>query len=523
MKKLYSLWDVYRFPLITLFIAILLMGFGDFFQNSSITPFINIQNESFQTFCDILKYTGVFWIRLFPILLLVQKLAKRYQDSVPVYTGILAYLAFNIITMYTAQTGLPEYCYMSVMGMSLSTGAAGTLNTITKYPLFTGTVGVILVSRVTEWQYRRSRRRFEYGALGFISNDAWAMIGALAWTSLMALGFSFVWPYVILGVQDVLNYIASDIYNPMNMFMYGLSEQALGILDLQDLIHQPFWFGELGGSWMDSFGQTYAGDINIWTALTSLNVGTRGSGRFITPYYIMNCFAIPALILAAHRMTTDQLVRRRQRGMMILGIVVSILFGITWPADIFLAITAPGLYFIYILGFSLLYAVLPEFSIIVGYSYSGTISTAMPGTFISYIPYITNPDYFSTSLRMLAAGAVYAAAFYYLTKFYYRHLSADFLDGRKNAEFNLAVANAMGGLDNIRLINSTIFSVTVRLYDPSKLDTKALREAGAYRVTQTRAGISVDFGSRSPNIREGISRQIRKAAEKKEEAPQSQG
>ena len=74
MKKWYSLLEVLQFPLKMLFIAIALMGLGDFFVNPNITPYINVTNETILMLCRFLKYLGSFLISIFPMLLVVMLL-----------------------------------------------------------------------------------------------------------------------------------------------------------------------------------------------------------------------------------------------------------------------------------------------------------------------------------------------------------------------------------------------------------------------------------------------------------------
>ena len=192
MKKWYTLIDVFRFPLRVLLIAIILLGTGDFFQNPNILPYINITNETFLTVCKVMEYTGSLLINILPLLLVVKILSRRYEDSVPAYVGIIAYLLFNIVTMYASSTTLPTYCYTSILGIQTSQVSSVVSTGTLKYPLLTGFIGTVFVVWITKWCYAKSRRRFTYGVLAFIDNDTWSFITTLVFTALSAILLAFV-------------------------------------------------------------------------------------------------------------------------------------------------------------------------------------------------------------------------------------------------------------------------------------------------------------------------------------------
>ena len=69
----------------------------------------------------------------------------------------------------------------------------------------------------------------------------------------------------------------------------------------------------------------------------------------------------------------------------------------------------------------------------------------------------------------------------------------------------------MGGVENIKLIHSGTERLVISLYDAQKLDVNRLKELGAIRVTETKAGYAIGFGSRSTMIRIGITKQMRES------------
>ena len=105
-----------------------------------------------------------------------------------------------------------------------------------RYPLVTGLLSSIIVVFITRMCYMSSRRRFTYGVLSFIDNDSWSLITTIVYTVVAAILFSLGWPYVINFLKQLFEMIASDIYNPINMFVYGVIERIMSLFGLDVLI-----------------------------------------------------------------------------------------------------------------------------------------------------------------------------------------------------------------------------------------------------------------------------------------------
>lgn len=513
MKRWYSLLEVLQFPLKMFFIAIVLMGLGDFFINSNITPYINVTNEIFLSVFRFFKYIGSFLISLFPMLVVIKLLSKRYEDSVPAYVGVVAFIIFHVVTMFVVSTDLPSYCYSSFMGMQIDAKVALLSAGGIRYPLVTGLLSSIIVVIITRMCYMGSRRRFTYGVLAFIDNDSWSLLTTILYTIVAAILFSLGWPYVINFLKQIFEMIASDIYNPINMFVYGVIERLLSLVGLEGLIRNPFWLNSLGGSWMDAFGKNYVGDVNIWTALTTQNLDTFGYGRFITPYYVINMFAVPGMIWAMFFLHTDKMEKRRYAFFFVLATIVSVFTGTLVPLEIMLFISAPVLYFMHVFSMSALYAIFAATSVQLGYTFTGSLETAMPGTLTSMIGFLGNENYAQTIMIVLIVGVAYFILYFLMTNLYYNVLAGDFLDIHKNEDTLYTFIEAIGGVANIRIINSSLNKITVMLYDPTKLNYELLNEIEVFKVAESRAGFAIEFGPNSTIIRKGVVKEWKKYQE----------
>jgi len=498
MKKWYSLIDGVQFPLKMLFISILIMGIGDFFINPNITVYTSVPSKEMYVFFQGLRYFGSFLIMNFPLFLLVKLLSKRYVDSVPSYVGVVAYILFHVVTMFLASTDLPSYCYRAIMGLQVDTTMTDLANTGVRYPLFTGILACIVIVTITRICYNNSRKRFMYGILGFVDNDSWSLITTMIFTSIVAVITTLSWPFFISGLNNLFVFIATDIYNPVNMFLYGITERVLTLFNLQDLIHQPFWFGELGGTWIESFGETFGkkftGDVGVVTGLLAMKESTMGFGRFITPYYVMNLFAVPGMLLSFLTMFTDRLERRKYTLFFIIAIIASIMFGTLLPLELLLFVIAPSLYLMHVVAMSSLYAILTALSATIGYSFAGPIEQAMPGTFVSLLPFLGNPDNQNALTIVLIVGVICFVLYFLMTRAYYTFLVGDFLSQSHNAKRETTFIESIGGIANLKTINSSLNKVVVQLYNPQLIDYELLEELKVHKIAETRAGIMMEFG-----------------------------
>ena len=58
--------------------------------------------------------------------------------------------------------------------------------------------------------------------------------------------------------------------------------------------------------WTNIAGATVVGDANVWTAQLGAGTLISGAGRLFAPYYVMNIFAIPAMIWGMYSIGTSK-------------------------------------------------------------------------------------------------------------------------------------------------------------------------------------------------------------------------
>ena len=121
----------------------------------------------------------------------------------------------------------------------------------------------------------------------------------------------------------------------------------MSILGLTNAIRYTFWFTSIGGSFQTLSGQSIVGDVNIWQYVKDSVTTYTGAGRFITPYYVINLFMVPACYLGIYLSFTDKETKIKMLLPLILISLISIVCGSPLPLMLFLLFTSPLL----LLGF----------------------------------------------------------------------------------------------------------------------------------------------------------------------------
>ena len=122
MRRWYTFIEILQFPLQVLFVAMVLMGLSGVILNPNFNTIFLIDNKLVILMAELFRYFGGFIIMNFPLLILIKALAKRYDDSVVVFTGILGYVMFHVAMLFFAPTNwvsgwLASWIRRSVLGL----------------------------------------------------------------------------------------------------------------------------------------------------------------------------------------------------------------------------------------------------------------------------------------------------------------------------------------------------------------------------------------------------------------------
>ena len=510
MRNWRSFYEILKFPLEIILIAFIMLGTGNLLTNPALGISAYITSEYVRAAAEMFMTGGRFVIVCFPLVFLIRLVTRRSGSGTTVLSALAGYLAFLAATIFFTRADLPATAYSSIVGMSVSRSSIPAFNQGVHYPLQTGVVATVIVAAITNWSYNRTRKRNEDGIFAFISKEASVAIRTVFLCALSGIAVSFVWPFFIAFIQRVIRFISVDTSNPVNLGLYGIMNRLLGVMNLGTLIRTPFWYTNAGGSWVNLAGVSIAGDVNIWTNQLPSNALVGMAGRFFTPYYILNIFAVPGMIWAMYSLHTDAMERRRLRVTCLIASAASLVCGTLLPLELMLVLLCP-LLFVFHLGYTaVLYAVCQSLHMYLGYASSDTFTiTALPGTLPEYLNYIQYPSLSQTLLYVAAAGVISMVIYFLVTRLYFRHMAIDLFDNGNRDRLVKATIKAAGGVENIKMTQSGISSMTLSVYDPNKADMDRLKKMGAFRIYETRAGYVICFGAASTMIRMGVTTAIR--------------
>lgn len=506
MVKWHSFLEYIQFPLKVIFFATILMGVGNILGNSLFGLPAGFNNDTVLRFGELFRYLGGFLYTLFPLLVFIKVLSKKFEDSVPVFTGIFSYVIIIIAMMFLTNQQFPVYFYQNTLGISVSAEAAPLLGV--GVPFNIGIIGLLLAYFITSYIYKKSRRYSMYGVASFIDHDAYAMIMVFILSLFSGIALAFIWPLVIEGIQIVFQWIGSDITNPFNLFVYGMFERLSAPLGLINIPREVFWFGELGGSWMNVFGTTFLGDVNIFMIQQNMGTIISSAGRFITPYYIINLFIIPGIYFAYFSLVTNKKDRQRYIFFFAIALIVSLTYGNPFPIEMYLLFMAPVVYVAYIVIVGLLYALMAILNVYLGFNYGGMLNAAMPGSGVELLGFMQSPERLQSIILLVVVGLFMGVLFYVMVRKYFKKYAIGLFEIHTIEDTCNEVVYALGGIENITNVHATPDKLMVGLHDKQHIDISILKKQGAYLIFESREGYLIRLGNINIVMAEAIQKRM---------------
>lgn len=505
MSRLQTYYEQLQLPIKTLFLAAVLVAIGSIIANPFLSSILLLDNPLFTTISNICLYSGATILSYFPIYVFIKLIMFRSNDSNAVIVGLLAYATFVIALTLLAPTNLSSAAYASNVTIVLQTANYQVIRT--------GIFGVSAIYIMLRRVYRTRGNGRVYPLSSFIDKDLVRLIKALIYAIIIAWVFSYIWPIVIDGIYTVVRFITDDVNNPMSLFLYGGFERLLTLTNLSSIVHQELWLGSMGGTYVNSVGQTIVGDATIWMSQIQENVsvlGIGGYGRYSSGYYVLNLFAVPGYVLALSTTISDRKQFQKNIIYMMLGVVLSVLSGMLFPIEIVMLLTSPTLYIIHLFFSSFIYAAISGLSAILGFSYLGVLRAANPGNLLDLIAIARNSVIVNKVQIVLLLGVIMFLIYFVVTRFYFSRMALDILNiGNKRQKVDDFI-DGLGGLGNIDTISSTPTRLFVSIQAREKLNVGNLHRQGVTRIVESRKGFILSYGSASFMLQKEINKLLRR-------------
>lgn len=504
MRKFKFEFETVRFPLVIMLIMFFLRGFSNLMLSNLIKPSLGGSLNWLVVLLEIMLYFSAMIIQYLPFLIVNKYLSKKYDTTRITLMYIISYIILLTITMILGKDGLPSVVYTGLFNIQMKpefiTGDTSFMFT----PFRIGLIGALTSGVIVNYAYKITRSRTKYALLKFIDKDVLSLLLIVVFTIIFGIIFTFIWPLIIGVLFNIFEWISRDITNPLNTMVYGFFDKVLSLLDLSAINRQTFWTTNLGGTWMNSQGQNFIGDVPIWNAQMQESLVNTGFGRYITPYYIINLFALPGIICGLYSTYTNKKERRSQISLLILIIIFMILSDQSITIELFLIFMAPLLYVIHLAISSLIFGLLEGFNIYLGSSLVTSTEVHSLGNGYELMTFIKNDDLFSTVISIVIIGVIVFLIYYFLTRLYYKYLAHGLINKYEIDELTEEVLEILGGLDNIKEIDSNPFRIEVKLNRPQLFDYERLEKTEVSRVIETRSIYALYYGSSSSIIRKEI-------------------
>lgn len=496
MRRWNSFSELIYFPLEVLYISTIILGITGLILNQNFQIFFTINQPIIQSIIDMFRYLSSLIVQYFPLLFLLRAVYRRSEDGMVVLAALIAYISFHVGIMFFAPTNLAAEVYYPVLGIQANASLLATKSSGILIPFHTGLIGALIVLYITRTVAQQLKKRTPYSIFSFVDKNVSILFSSVIYSLMAGIAIAYIWPYFIEFMSNIFMFISKDLSNPINLFIYGIVNRLLSILNFSQWMNQLFWFTSLGGNWVDPLGAVHSGDVGMWTAQLVRNISGFTSGKLITPLYILNLFAVPAFVLAAFQTYTDKLVRKRLISVIVFAVIASVFFGTLLPIELFLIFTAPLLFVFHLFFTALLYAVLPMFGATIGYSFTGNVLVATPGSLIDLLILIRNPIYQKSLVILLFIGLMTFLLYYAVTSYYYRKGAISIINPKEKDIVITELLDSVGGIDNIRLANASIGKVIIQVYNRDKVDFSKIHHR-ANKIVDTRAGFAISYGASS--------------------------
>ncbi len=508
MQYMHSYFQILKFPLIVIALACFLCGISNLILHPSYGLVTIIANDGVFMVGESLGIIARTILMYAPVLILLRLLTQKKNSSVTVAAGLVGYFAFHIATMFVPAPVLPSYAYNAVFNIGTATSSVSYLSGSAHYPILSGMIGTIIVTMVT-YVACRTNHHLEIGQSSPIKQLD-AIVKTVVYCLLAGAVFGVIWPYCILFIVRLVNYISSDLGSPFNMILYGITDRFLQLFHLNALIRQPLWYTASGGSWTNIAGATVVGDANVWTAQLAAGTLTSGAGRLFAPYYVMNIFALPAMIWGMYSIGTSKVQRTKVKRLCIVGTLISLISGTTIPLQIMMFMVSPLLFFFHLGYNGFLYGLFSTLHVNLGYVTSDTNAvTATIGTLPELLSYLKFTSLYRNLIIVVIVGMISAIIYFLATRLYFRHLSTGLIIRDEGEKMVKQIIKHIGGQENIKHVEADVTSLVITVYDKEIVHEKELMDLGSIRITRDENVYTLLYGAKSYFLHKGIINSLR--------------
>lgn len=328
------------------------------------------------------------------------------------------------------------------------------------------------------------------------------IMSALAMLVISAI-LLFIWP----SVYDVLVAFGKGISRLgfVGAGLYGFFNRLLIPTGLHHALNSVFWFGVAG---INDIGNFLAGQ----QALDSGQAIVGQTGMYQAGFFPVMMFGLPAGALAIYQCARPEK-KKQTASLMLAAAFASFFTGVTEPLEFSFMFVAWPLY--------VLHAVFTGISLAVSAFFHWTAGFAFSAGFVDYFLSLKNPVA-NQPLMLLVQGAVFAVIYYFGFRFAIQKFNLmtpgreetageetpDIATGDdKFAVLATQIYQALGGKENVRVIDNCTTRLRLQVQDTDKVDQEKIKQTGVPGVKVIdKTNIQVVVGTQVQFVADEMSR-----------------
>lgn len=322
----------------------------------------------------------------------------------------------------------------------------------------------------------------------------------------------------MLGISGVLLFIWPSVYDVLVAFgkgisrlgfvgagLYGFFNRLLIPTGLHHALNSVFWFGVAG---INDIGNFLAGQ----QALDSGQAIVGQTGMYQAGFFPVMMFGLPAGALAIYQCARPEK-KKQTASLMLAAAFASFFTGVTEPLEFSFMFVAWPLY--------VLHAVFTGISLAVSAFFHWTAGFAFSAGFVDYFLSLKNPVA-NQPLMLLVQGAVFAVIYYFGFRFAIQKFNL-MTPGREEAvgeetpdiatgddKFAILatqIYQALGGKENVRVIDNCTTRLRLQVQDTDKVDQERIKQTGVPGVKVIdKTNIQVVVGTQVQFVADEMSR-----------------
>lgn len=478
-----SLGKTFMFPVATLAFMGMLLGLGSAITTPAVIeslPFLG--NKFVQLFFNYITTVGSFGFTYLPVMFAMGiplGMSKR-NKGVGVFAGFAGFTAMNLsINFFLKESGrlaAPELVKTSGQGFvfGIQTIEMGVLGGII--------AGIIVYILHEKYQDLKMPDAFSFfGGIRFVP------IVSVLVLSVVGLIIPIIWPIFSSAINSV-GYIIqkAGVFGP---FLYGLGLAILKPFGMHHILLAMVRFTPIGGTEVVN-GEEVSGALNIfYTQLRSgVDISPKATAFLSQGFMPTFMFALPAIAVAIYFCAREEK-RDAIKGLLVSGMLVAFVTGISEPIEFLFLFVAPALYVFHSIMQGLALMVVALAGVSIGNTDGGVIDLIIFGVLQG----------FKTKwYLMIPIGIIWFAIYFFVFKYYITKNNIE-TPGREKADSNgeeitfskgkgiydpKIFIKALGGKSNIMELDNCVTRLRLVIKDIKLIDEITLKKAGSLSIVK---------------------------------------